>query len=169
MADLTESSQTTATTTPQYYTDYLSNLASKGTAAGAGVDLTAWNPNALQTSAFTNAASNVGNYLPGLTQAGTTFGQAGAVNIPGAASPYLTAGTSTSGLSQANPYLTTGMAQNTGGAAANPYLQTGAASNGAAGAYPYLNSGMVQNTGVTAASPYVQAGAAANGAAKIEK
>jgi hypothetical protein len=82
MADLTQSSQTTETTTTQYYTDYLSNLASKGTAAGTDVaaniasPTSAWNPTALQSKAFTDVASNVGNYQPGLTTAGQTFGQA---------------------------------------------------------------------------------------------
>jgi len=108
MADLTQSSQTTATTTPQYYTDYLSNLAQKGTAAGAAVPTAAWDPTALQNQAFTGVASNVGNYQPGLTQAGQTFQQAGATDIMGAANPYLKAGTTTSGLTQANPYLTAG-------------------------------------------------------------
>lgn len=108
MADLTQSSQTTATTTPQYYTDYLSNLAQKGTAAGAAVPTAAWDPTALQNQAFTGVASNVGNYQPGLAQAGQTFQQAGATDITGAANPYLKAGTTTSGLTQANPYLTAG-------------------------------------------------------------
>lgn len=123
MADLTESSQVTATTTPQYYTDYLSNLASKGTAAGAATDVAAWNPTALQNQSFSNVASNVGNYQPGLTQAGQTFQQAGGTNIPGAANPFLTAGTTTSGLSQANPYLQggTSSAADLVGGYMNPY------------------------------------------------
>ena len=125
MADLTSSSQTTSTTTPQYYTDYLSNLAQKGTAAGANVDTSAWNPTALQTNAFNNVQSNVGNYQPGLAQAGQTFQQAGATDITGAANPYLTAGTTTSGLSQANPYLTAGTSSSADlvGGYMNPYTQ----------------------------------------------
>jgi hypothetical protein len=108
MADLTQSSQTTATTTPSYYTDYLSNLATKGTAAGAAVPVAAWDPTALQNKAFTDVNTNVGNYQPGLTTAGQTFTNAGATDITGAADPYLKAGTTTSGLTQANPYLTSG-------------------------------------------------------------
>jgi hypothetical protein len=125
MADLTSSSQITSTTTPQYYTDYLSNLAQKGTAAGANVDTSAWDPNALQTNAFNNVQSNVGNYQPGLTAAGQTFQKAGATDITGAANPYLTAGTTTSGLSQANPYLTAGTssAADLVGGYMNPYTQ----------------------------------------------
>ena len=108
MADLTQSSSTVSTAAPSYYTDYLSNLASKGTAAGAGVSPAAWDPNALQNQAFTGVASNVGNYQPGLTTAGQTFGQAGSTDVTGAANPFLAAGTTTSGLTQANPYLTSG-------------------------------------------------------------
>ena len=108
MADLTQSSATTATSAPAYYTDYLSNLASKGTAAGAAVSPTAWDPNALQNQAFSNVASNVGNYQPGLATAGQTLGTAAGTDVTGAAQPFLGAGTSTSGLSQANPYLQQG-------------------------------------------------------------
>ena len=129
MADLTQSSQTTATTTPQYYTDYLSNLASKGTAAGADVaaniasPTSAWNPTALQSKAFTDVNTNVGNYQPGLTTAGQTFTNAGATDITGAADPYLKAGTTTSGLTRANPYLTSGTssAADLVGGYMNPY------------------------------------------------
>lgn len=106
MADLTQSSATTATTTPQYYTDYISNLASKGTAAGNTAQYVGAQP--LQTQAFDAAASNVGNYQPALANAGNLIGQGAATDITGAANPYLTAGTTTSGLSAANPYLTAG-------------------------------------------------------------
>lgn len=123
MADLTQSSSTVATSAPSYYTDYLSNLASKGTAAGAAVPTAAWDPNALQQQAFTDVASNVGNYQPGLTQAGQTFQTAGATDITGAANPFLTAGTTTSGLTQANPYLTAGTSSSADlvGGYMNPY------------------------------------------------
>lgn len=98
MADLTQSSATTATTTPDYYTNYISNLASKGTQYGVG------GPNApsyvgaqpLQTQAFEAAQTNVGNYQPGLNQAGNLIGQGAGVDITGAANPYLQAGTSSS-------------------------------------------------------------------------
>ena len=123
MADLTQSSSTVSTAAPSYYTDYLSNLASKGTAAGAGVSPAAWDPNALQNQAFTGVASNVGNYQPGLTTAGQTFGQAGSTDVTGAANPYLAAGTTTSGLTQANPYLTSGTSSSADlvGGYMNPY------------------------------------------------
>jgi hypothetical protein len=126
MADLTQSSATTATTAPSYYTDYLSNLASKGTAAGAGVSPAAWDPTALQSQAFTNVAANVGNYQPGLAAAGETFGQAKGTDISGAAQPFLTAGTTTSGLTQANPYLQQGTSSSADlvGGYMNPYTQS---------------------------------------------
>jgi len=131
MPDLTQSSQTTETTTPAWYNNSMSNLAQSGTTAGAnavanatGVN-SAWNPTANQNAAFTNVASNVGNYQPGLTQAGQSFGQAGATDITGAANPYLQAATTTSGLSQANPYLTAGTSSSADlvGGYMNPYTQ----------------------------------------------
>jgi hypothetical protein len=109
MADLTESSQVTATTTPQWYTDSMSNLATNAGSAGDtarnAANVAAWDPTALQRQAFTDVKSNVGNYQPGLTQAGQSFQQAGGTDISGAGNPFLTAGTTTSGLTQANPYL----------------------------------------------------------------
>ena len=119
MADLTQSSSTVATAAPSYYTNYLSDLAKTGTAAtDALVNPTtglptpaatqAWDPTALQSKAFTDVNTNVGNYLPGLTTAGQTFTKAGGTDVTGAANPFLTAGTTTSGLTQANPYLTSG-------------------------------------------------------------
>ena len=112
MPDLTESSQVTATTTPDYYNTYLTNLATNAGSAGDtarnATNIAAWDPNALQTQAFTDVASNVGNYQPTLTQAGQSFTSAGNTDITGAANPFLSAGTTTSGLSQANPYLTSG-------------------------------------------------------------
>ena len=130
MADLLQSSSTTATTAPSYYTDYLSNLASKGTAAGAAAtsptSTAAWDPNANQNAAFNNVAANVGNYQPGLATAGQTLGNAAATNVTGATNPYLTAGTTTSGLSQANPYLQQGAssAADLVGGYMNPYTQS---------------------------------------------
>jgi len=119
MADLTQSSQVVKTEAPAWYTDTMSGLASSGAnAANALVDPTtglptaaataAWSPNTLQTQAFGNVSTNVGNYLPGLNTAATTFGKAGATDISGASNPYLKAGTTTSGLTAANPYLTSG-------------------------------------------------------------
>lgn len=108
MADLTQSYANTTTTAPSYYTDYLTNLASKGTAAGAAVDPAAWDASPLQQQAFSGVTANVGNYKPGLAAAGDTINKAAGTDIIGAAQPFLAAGTTTSGLSQANPYLQQG-------------------------------------------------------------
>jgi len=106
MADLLQSSATTATTTPQYYTDYMTNLAQKGTAGGNAAQYVGATP--LQQQAFGAVAQNVGNYQPSLAAAGQNYGAAANTAITGAANPFLTAGTQTSGLTQANPYLTSG-------------------------------------------------------------
>ena len=98
MADLTQSSATTATTTPQYYTDYISNLASKGTQYGVGganqpafADATP-----LQQAAFQGVANQAGTYAPALEAAATSLGKAYNTDITGAVNPYLTSGTSSS-------------------------------------------------------------------------
>jgi len=59
--------QTQATTAPDYYTNYLSNLASQGQQAGAGAHYVG--ATGLQNQAFQNVAQNVGNYQPALNQA----------------------------------------------------------------------------------------------------
>jgi hypothetical protein len=136
MPDLAQSSSVVKTEAPSYYTDNLSGLTAAGTAASnALVDpvtglptaaaRAAYDPNTLQTQAFNNVSTNVGNYLPGLNTAGDTFGRAGNIDISGAARPFLTAGTTTSGLSQANPYLTAGTssAADLVGGYMNPYTK----------------------------------------------
>jgi hypothetical protein len=123
MADLLQSSATTATTTPQYYTDYMTNLAQKGTAGGNAAQYVGATP--LQEQAFGSVAQNVGNYQPALTAAGQNYGAAANTAISGAADPYLQAGTQTSGLTQANPYLTAGTSSSADlvGGYMNPYTQ----------------------------------------------
>lgn len=123
MADLTQSYGTTATTTPQFYTDYLNNVAGRATAGANAAQYVGASP--LQTQAFTGVAQNVGNYQPALAAAGANYNAAANTDITGAASPYLTAGTTTSGLTQANPYLTSGTssAANIVGDYMNPYTQ----------------------------------------------
>ena len=106
MADLTQSYSTTATTTPQFYTDYLNNVAGRATSGANAAQYAGASP--LQQQAFTGVAANVGNYQPALTAAGTNYNAAAGTDITGAANPYLQAGTQTSGLTQANPYLQAG-------------------------------------------------------------
>ena len=127
MPDLTQSSATTSTTTPGYYTDYISNLAKQGTQYGVGGANapTFVGAQPLQQQAFDTAKSNVGNYQPSLDAAGNLMTQAAGTDITGAANPYLTAGTTTSGLSVANPYLQAGTssAADLVGNYMNPYTQ----------------------------------------------
>jgi len=66
--------QTQQTTAPDYYSNYLSNLASQGQQAGANAQYVG--PTALQNQAFQNVAQNVGNYQPYLNQAANLTGQA---------------------------------------------------------------------------------------------
>lgn len=82
------SSATETTTQPEYYTNYLTDLASQGKTAVANAQFA--DANANQAAAFKNVGTNVGNYLPGLTTAGTTTGLAGGLNMATAANPYLT-------------------------------------------------------------------------------
>ena len=92
MADIGQSSATTETTTPEYYTKYMTDLATKGTAAAPNyVGATD-----LQNKAFDLSSANVGKYQPSLDAAGNLINTGAAVDITGAANPYLTAGTSSS-------------------------------------------------------------------------
>jgi hypothetical protein len=84
---LLDSKATETTTAPQFYTDYLTDLASQGKTAVANAQFQ--DANANQLAAFKNVGTNVGNYLPGLTTAGTTTGLAGGLNMATAANPYL--------------------------------------------------------------------------------
>lgn len=59
--------QTQETTAPSFYTNYLSNLATKGQAAAENAKYVGAQP--LQEQAFTQTAANVGNYQPALQQA----------------------------------------------------------------------------------------------------
>lgn len=79
--------QTQATTAPDYYSNYLSNLASQGqTAANAAQYV---GPTGLQNQAFQNVAQNVGNYQPALSQAqNLTLGAAQAPDINQFMNPY---------------------------------------------------------------------------------
>jgi hypothetical protein len=110
MANLLQSSQTTATTAPGYYTDYLTNLATAGKAAvdpTTGAQYVGAQP--LQEQAFSGVTDAASAYKPTLEAAGTTLGQAAGSGSPlSAASPYLTAasgdvGTAAGGLM--SPYI----------------------------------------------------------------
>jgi hypothetical protein len=94
MANLLESSQTQATTAPSFYNQYLSNLATTGSqAAGLGQPVqTAQYVGAqpLQEQAFQQVAGAGSSYVPQLTQASQTLGQAaGAMSPLAAGAQYL--------------------------------------------------------------------------------
>jgi hypothetical protein len=60
-------SQQQATAAPTFYTDYLNQLATQGNQANANSQFVG--PTDLQTAAFNQTASNVGNYIPTLNAA----------------------------------------------------------------------------------------------------
>lgn len=111
MGNLLQSSQTQASSAPAFYTDYLSNIASKG---AAQVDPTTGaqyvGAQDLQKTAFENVEAAAGKYGDTLTSAGTTLGSAVSAESPlNAATTYLTsAGTNpaTAAAGYMNPYTT---------------------------------------------------------------
>jgi hypothetical protein len=89
MADLLQSSQTTATQAPEYYNNYLSNIAQQGTSAGANAKYVGAQD--LQNQAFANVGQAGTSYQPNLTAAQNTIGQAvGAQSPLSAAQQYFT-------------------------------------------------------------------------------
>ena len=105
MANLLQSSQTQNTTAPDYYTNYLSNIASQGAAAvnpTTGAQFVG--PTDLQNQAFKDVSGAASAYQPTLQQAGSTL---------------TSAGTSASPLSSANAYLAAAGANPAQEAAAN--------------------------------------------------
>jgi hypothetical protein len=71
--------QMQATATPEFYTDYLNRLATQGGAAAENARYIG--PTELQTQAFKDVQSNVGNYQPALTSAMNLAGQVGSSNL----------------------------------------------------------------------------------------
>jgi len=111
MANLLQSSQTQATQAPSYYTDYLSNIATKGAATidpTTGAQYIGAQP--LQETAFANVQDAAGAFKPTLTSAENTLGSAVDATSPlSAASSYLTAaGTNpaTAATGYMSPYTT---------------------------------------------------------------
>jgi len=89
MANLLQSSQTQATTAPDYYTKYLSDIASQGTNAATGAQYIGAQP--LQQQAFETVGNASTAYQPTLQQAGQTLTSAGSMASPlTSATPYLT-------------------------------------------------------------------------------
>ena len=92
MANLLQSSQTQATTAPDYYTKYLGDIASQGIAAVnpvTGAQVVGAQP--LQQTAFDTVQNASTAYQPTLDQASQTLTNAGNVASPlASATPYLT-------------------------------------------------------------------------------
>lgn len=95
MADLGQGSplpnitttQAQTTTAPQFYTNYLTNLANQGQTAGQGAQYVG--ATGLQNQAFGNVAQNVGNYQPSLTAATNLANTAGGTNIADTVSQFM--------------------------------------------------------------------------------
>ena len=111
MANLLQSSQTQATQAPDYYTNYLSNIASKGAAAvdpTTGAQYIGAQP--LQETAFGNVEEAASAFKPTLASAETTLGSAVDATSPlSAATGYLTsaqANPATSATGYMSPYTT---------------------------------------------------------------
>lgn len=103
MANLLQSSATKTTSVPQFYTCYLTNLATKGQAAQAAAQYVGAQP--LQEQAFCEVATNFGQQQPTFQQGQSILGCAANKNIAGAAQPFLEAGTSASPLCAAKPLI----------------------------------------------------------------
>jgi hypothetical protein len=108
MANLLESSQQQATVAPDFYNNYLSNLAGAGTTAATGAQYVGAQP--LQQKAFESVGNVPQTYQPTLQAAGQTLGAAAGAQAPlSAATPYLqTAGKSPAELASSymSPYIT---------------------------------------------------------------
>jgi hypothetical protein len=95
MADLGQGSplpnitttQAQTTTAPQFYTNYLTNLANQGQAAGAGAQYAG--ATGLQNQAFNQVGQNVGNYQPNLTAATNLANTAGNTNIADSVNQFM--------------------------------------------------------------------------------
>ena len=175
MANLLQSSQCKQTIAPDFYTNYLSNLATAGQTAQQNAQFVGAQP--LQQKAFEQVNQNFGASQPTMQAAQGLVGQAANQNITGAAAPYLQAGTSTSPLSTMAPYAqnamgTTGydagmplIAQGSGYSglvAASPFLGRAANVCGACVSGQYVNQATNLNT-TGAASPYLQQAATSGG------
>ena len=78
--------QMQATATPQFYTDYLNQIAQQGGAAAKNAQYVGATD--LQNQAFGNAQSNVGNYQPALTNATNLASSVGGTSLADAIGNY---------------------------------------------------------------------------------
>ena len=123
MANLLQSSQNKCTSAPQYYTDYLTNLAGQGNTALGNAQYVG--ANCLQNKAFCNAQNTQCNFSGNFAAGNNTVGCAANANIKGATTNYLSNAVNASPLCAANPYLNAGANMNLGQVAQcymSPYL-----------------------------------------------
>ena len=141
MTNLLQSSQTQATSAPQFYSDYLSNLASAGQTAQQQAQYVGAQP--LQQQAFSQIGQTAGAFQPAISQGEQLVGQAAGQDITGAAQPYLQAGTAVNPITAMQPYAqqATGF---TGYEASLPLVGQGAGTSGLSAASPFL--GRAANT-----------------------
>ena len=103
MANLLQSSSNKVTTVPSFYTNYLTGLACKGTAAQAGAQYVGAQP--LQQQAFNTAQTNAGTQQPTFQTGMGYLGCSANKNISGAASPYLQKASNTNSAQLAQCYM----------------------------------------------------------------
>lgn len=129
MPNMLQSAQTQATQAPSFYTDYLSNIASKaqGFLPGGANAPQYVGAQPLQEKAFQAACTTAGTYQPFVQTGQQYLGQAAGTDITGAAQPFLAAGTSASPLCAARPLINTAACLDLGCVAAgymNPFVRS---------------------------------------------
>lgn len=125
MANMLQSSQNQATTAPSFYTNYLTNLATKGQEAAGQAQFAGAQP--LQTEAFCKVAKNFGAQQPSFQTGQGYVGQAAGQDVTGAAAPFLQAGTTASPLCAAKPLICSAVNLNLACLASqymNPYINS---------------------------------------------
>lgn len=123
MANMLQSAQVKSTCAPQYYTDYLSKLATAGQQAQQNAQYVGAQP--LQEQAFETMGQSAGQYQPFFQTGAERACEAAQQDISGAAAPYLQAAATRGGLSAAAPYLGTAAMINPAALAKcymNPYV-----------------------------------------------
>ena len=91
------------TSAPSFYTDYLNNLASKGTQTADNSQFVGATD--LQNQAFNQVGQNVGNYQPTLQNSINLAQNASQMSAANAANPYIQSAALGSSLNAAQPYL----------------------------------------------------------------
>lgn len=150
---LVTSGQTTQTTAPSFYLDYLNNLAQKG----MGTSPQFAGPSPLQTQGFDLAASTPGAWKPAMNMGMGYLGQVGNYDPTQAASGALTSALGKDAMGAANPYLNSAAipTYNTVGNYMSPYIGNVVNSIGTLGEQNILQNVAPQTTaGVVGAGQF---------------